>query len=165
MNFPTLMEAQMQIMRLYDQGKGMTFDAIETKFRHENSSIYLFGEDPEKSKVLKGYKVHSNKPYALNVSIRASRKIACGDVESGCHDEAANLLRLKNTGVIVCDDDQHVAESEIKRLCDHGPFGGTSSYVEPYFSEIVKLLQTKPIYSAILTAKKIQIKCLAPINL
>ncbi len=155
MEFPSLAEASQLIMKLWNKGDGLTFDEIETKFRKENSLIYLFGEDPEKSKVLRGCSVYQMKPYVLNISIRASRSIALMDVESGCHDQLVNLLRLKDTGFVVSD--MNCAE-EVNRLCQYGSIGGKSTFVEPFFSRMKQYLHEHPIEAGILASKGICIE-------
>src|SRR5829696_1393187 len=118
--FPSLQEASLMVQEQYMNGK--SFDEIEKQLRSQNSFIFLFGEDPEKSNCLKGCDIHNDLPFVLRISIRTSRDIACKmDIESGCHDVNVNLQRLKQTGFVVMKneaDPKEFAAKEVTRLCE-----------------------------------------------
>ena len=149
----------------------MSLDEIEQFLRRQKSCIYLFGEDPKKSRYfIKGYvilhfKTKAHVPFMLKISIRNTQEEALLDTEDGCHDIDTNLERLKQTGMMMSpdgvdsenkssDDDKAFAEGEVDRLCAADQFPGVyHSYIEPYYSEIMAVLKANPLKMALLIAK------------
>src|SRR4029078_6267414 len=126
------------VMKLYKEHM-MSFDEIEMFLRKQNSFIYLFGEDPKKSRYfLPGYEIRDRnntiQPYSLKISARETRDAALLDTDPGCYHALTNLERLKKTGVLTAmeQDDEKFVECEVDRLCACEVIGNESEYIEPY---------------------------------
>lgn len=82
---------------IIDYKGSITFCDIEIELRKQSHRIYLFAEDPSKSKSNKGFKPFGGATYLLGYSTKPI-ELAKLDFEEGCHDENANLERLKDCG-------------------------------------------------------------------
>jgi hypothetical protein len=154
-DFSTAMEL---VSTLHFKG-GHSFCEIETAFRQQHIPIFLFGEEPAKSQIVRGMRGATGKPYLLHVGVRDSRDIALLFADPGCKDEKVNLERLKQTEFAIGprdaspDSPEEFAAHEVNRLCQHGVPYGKSEYAEPYYTAIMTFLNENTRQKDCLRAK------------
>ncbi len=145
--------------------QNMTFYDMERKFRKVGISIYLFGEEPQKSKFTKGLNFGDN-VYALMISVKRCRDFALKDAESGCHDVHINLTRLKNTKMTLVDNMESKIEienfvaSQVDLWCSTSKM--EAHYVPHIYAAFETYLRANPSKQQILNEKHFVLREMNP---
>lgn len=86
-----------QMMAMFvSENPSVSFDQIERTLRRYNIRLFLFAEKPDVAKFNRNAIPLAGKTYLLSVSTKPYRYLAMNDFEDGTHDEAQNLIRLKD---------------------------------------------------------------------